>query len=237
MRVLYNSYTFFDALYKEIMLLFVGYLGTWLVEVDCPLSELADQFPDEECTGSSLSHFLLANPTFPLSLNLTDTDDDESMLLSCFNLILPQSFSKSRLDFFSFATTVVLLETTSSESLLLSDKELKKNETFYLDIRKFIWYISRWIRYPITASNSFWSVPAIVFLLLPLGLLLFRRLTDVSNSTFCRDRLSALIRLKLLPDTSTSTICGGNLNKIVYIIIYLKNQLIGTKNNKYYKNV
>lgn len=103
----------------------VGYLGTWLVEVDCPLSELADQLPDEECTGSSLSHFLLASPTFPLSLSLTDADVDDSTFFNCFNLILPQSFNKSRLDFFSVSTTVVLLDTMSSESLLLSDKELK----------------------------------------------------------------------------------------------------------------
>lgn len=77
--------------------------------------------------------------------------------------------------------------------------------------------------YPMTASSSFWSVPAIVFLLLPLGLLLFRRLTDVSYSTFCRDLLSALIRLKLRPDMSTWTISGGNLkteSSVVYVVFF-----------------
>lgn len=112
---------------------FVGYLGMWLVEVDCPLSELADQFPDEECTGSSLSHFLLANPIFPFSLSLTDADVDvDSTFLNCFNRILPQSFNKSRLDLFSVTTTVVLLDTMSSESLLLSDKPLQINKTYDL---------------------------------------------------------------------------------------------------------
>lgn len=199
------------------------YLGIWLVEVDCPLSELADQFPDEEWTGSSLSHFLRDIPIFPLSLSLTDAEVDSSTFLNCFSLIRPQSFSKSRFDRFSFVTTVVLLDTTSSESLLLSDKELKKNKTsnvilYYVLFRRVSIRSSQYsccaiiqMQYPMTASNSFWSVPAIVFLLLPLGLLLFRRLTDVSYSTFCRDLLSALIRLKLLPDMSTSTISGGNL--------------------------
>lgn len=108
-----------------------GYLGMWLVDVDCPLSELADQLPDEECTGSSLSHFLLANPTFPLSLSLTDAAVDDSIFFNCFNLIFPQSFNKSRLDFFSVVTTVVQLDTISSESLLLSDKDLKIKRHFF----------------------------------------------------------------------------------------------------------
>lgn len=94
----------------------------------------------------------------------------------------------------------------------------KWNETFDLDTFEISPVYT--LRYPMTASNSFWSVPAIVFLLLPLGLLLFRRLTDVSYSTFCRDLLSALIRLKLLPDMSTWTISGGNLkteSSVVYV--------------------